>query len=1156
MKRVFNIIAVLIAIAFLTECKVNEGDIKGGLPYLNLSISDTTISKTSSVIEIPIETNRKLDFLITSDDGAWLSVDQVDNSLLRLTAQENKLERGRLASIAVFTTNSILTDTLYVTQDPSGELTFKGDLVLKSKGEIMANTYTKVTGSLIVRGGKSTSNHPVPSATSDIDNEALDTLSSQINEIQSGVLVIEHTQATQFPVDLIKNNNVKEVLFIANQMTSLPPQEQMVELGLTSLNISGNNISDISSLEGCETITSLDISNTNITDLSSLASLPDLSYLEINGLAVTDAQVEILQEVIPECEIVAKDTRPEESPLPEVEITGIEETSETSFKITATLVNKNDELPSKVGFYIGNKKRLKEMSFVEAAYSASDNTFSYEYSGANLSNAIYYFRAAATNSKGEAYSTIRYIGKKINNGDVFISNEEDLQAFYDDNISHIEGSLFIGRVEDNWSSGAIELSLGDSTLYFTKSAISSLSLLSNIVSIKGGVYIVNTDVASINSLVGIRDLETIWAKGNKINTIPDFTQLHTLKALNVSRNNISDFTPLYGTTIESLYLGDVDDANNETNRIGVLSDLNRLSTLKYLDLSGLPLHSWQVDELRGQMAGCNIVFTPGSQTPFMPDVTTLGYSPSEGKVILKGRATCNTVYPITEYGFYYGKNADNLTKIKVGTEVSDGVVEYQCEVSIPDGDEYIYQAYVVSQFGELKSHETRTLTLSTVDLSANGTANCYIVSIPWKHRFKCTVKGNSDEPVGDIASVEVLWETKNTEESVTQGEILKSVALEDDYVVLYPSDNLTPGNALVAVKDASGTILWSWHIWVCDYDPEATAQRYYSGAIAMDRNLGSISTEIGDVRSNGMFYQWGRKDPFPGFSNIRQGDMAKTYPENSVEKIVYLDIFGFQFYPQYESSIQYPNKMFIQQEGWNSDNTLWMSNKTKYDPCPPGWKVPDGQSSVWARFGDSPEILSSKGLRINGKYSSPRAFFPSTGFIEYTGNSSVDIGLYYYNFLWSVTPSYSLQAFVLTLSSYSNGSITLNQTRSRGDFLNVRCVRDERYDIKTIEVKNITDKNAIVVGDLSVSNANIESKGFVVSSNSDHLDVYSAEILVVNGLSTNEFESEISGLEYNKTYYVRAFATGESGTRYGNTLSFITKKAGNGDGYTEDEYEW
>jgi len=61
---------------------------------------------------------------------------------------------------------------------------------------------------------------------------------------------------------------------------------------------------------------------------------------------------------------------------------------------------------------------------------------------------------------------------------------------------------------------------------------------------------------------------------------------------------------------------------------------------------------------------------------------------------------------------------------------------------------------------------------------------------------------------------------------------------------------------------------------------------------------------------------------------------------------------------------------------------------------------------------------------------------------------------------------------------------------------------------------------------------------------------------LVLGNSSGRYEAEIVGLEYNKTYYVRAYVSGESGTRYGETLSFTTKKAGNGEGYTEDDYEW
>lgn len=1164
MKRVFIIIAAFAALILLVECKVNEGDIKGGLPYLSVSLTNTTLSKSKCSVDIPIETNRPLSFEVVSDEIAWLTVDQVDNTCIRLVATENFGEQSRTALVKISTTNNLQMAELTVTQDASGELTYKGDLILRNKAEVASNTYTKASGFVIVGNVVSmqTVNPGSASAASavetvqvedkiisaepsDIDDVAMDSISSKINEIHSGVLVVVNTEATQFPLEMIRENDVHKVYFAHNDMTYLPSAEEMAALELTELSIAGNDVSDISPLEGCETITHLDISDTDVTDLSAIASLSNLEELSLQGVAVTGPQVEILQEYIPDCVIDTVGIKPSESPLPEVAITSVEELSANSFRITATVTNKGEELPSKVGFYIGIKKVLSQMQFVEASYSVEDNSFSYEYTGEDLTSAVYYFRASVSNSKGEGYSAVGFVGKRINKGDIFITSEEEMEMFYEDNISHIEGSLFIGNRSEDPNSGGIRLDVGGESRYFRKSSISSLNNLKNLVSVKGGIYILNTDVASIAPIMGIQDVETIWVKGNKIGTIPTLSHMTTLKTLNISRNSISDFAPVLGSSVENLYLGDNDSPQQETNLIGILDGLEKMSNLKTLDLSGLPIHSWQVDEIREKLSGCDIIFISGGRTPYLPDVSVAGYTPSDGKVLLKGKVSYNQQYPVTEYGFYYGKDMSSLTKVKADGEDNYGKVNFQSEISIPDADNYIYLSYAVNDFGEQRSKGSRTFTLSTIDLSAKGTANCYIVSTPWKHRFKCTVKGNSDEPVGDIASVEVIWETKNTDESVTKGEIIKSVALVDDYIELYPSDELTPGNALIAVKDALGNILWSWHIWVADYDPQSTAQTYYSGAIAMDRNLGALNVTMGDVRANGLFYQWGRKDPFPAFADMEQTSMARTYPENVVEKTKSAGSYGY--------SILYPYKMIVDTFDWNRSDSLWMSNKTKYDPCPPGWKIPDGNTSVWAKFNIGPEIHYNKGVNINVAYSNPRAFFPTTGYMDCYGEKGY---LTLCSYHWSATTSGKVSAYTLESSSYSNGSVQLYSARNRSDFSNVRCVKDEALEIKTVEIKDITDTKAVLVGELAVQMANITSKGFVVSTTSGAPTVHDAEIKLVLGNSSGRYEAEIVGLEYNKTYYVRAYVSGESGTRYGETLSFTTKKAGNGEGYTEDDYEW
>lgn len=227
------------------------------------------------------------------------------------------------------------------------------------------------------------------------------------------------------------------------------------------------------------------------------------------------------------------------------------------------------------------------------------------------------------------------------------------------------------------------------------------------------------------------------------------------------------------------------------------------------------------------------------------------------------------------------------------------------------------------------------------NLSLSGTANCYIVSNSGRYKFK-TVKGNSTESVGAVAASEVLWETFGTDETPTVGDLVSNVSYDDGYIEFDATGR--KGNAVIAAKDAEGEILWSWHIWLTDRPEE---QVYYNDAgTMMDRNLGATSAKPGDVRSLGLLYQWGRKDPFLGASNIDSDNAAQStlsWP------------FAVESTPKtgnMEYALAHPTTFIT----FNEDNNLdwyynlnreiskirWQSSKTIYDPCPNGWKVPDG----------------------------------------------------------------------------------------------------------------------------------------------------------------------------------------------------------------------
>lgn len=224
--------------------------------------------------------------------------------------------------------------------------------------------------------------------------------------------------------------------------------------------------------------------------------------------------------------------------------------------------------------------------------------------------------------------------------------------------------------------------------------------------------------------------------------------------------------------------------------------------------------------------------------------------------------------------------------------------------------------------------------ITYTDLSAAGTANCYLVSAAGNYKFK-SVLGNTDATVGNVKSVEVLWESFGTTTVPNVGDLIASVSYKDGYVRFSTPATFTQGNAVIAVRNSKGVILWSWHIWLSTEGWKD--QVYYNDAgTMMDRNLGALSATPGDVLTNGLFYQWGRKDPFLGAASVSENIQAVstgtwTVNDQDVHSINTLDENPLTFYSK-------------------KDCGDWGEMKTVYDPCPAGYRVPDGgEDGIWAK---------------------------------------------------------------------------------------------------------------------------------------------------------------------------------------------------------------
>ena len=280
--------------------------------------------------------------------------------------------------------------------------------------------------------------------------------------------------------------------------------------------------------------------------------------------------------------------------------------------------------------------------------------------------------------------------------------------------------------------------------------------------------------------------------------------------------------------------------------------------------------------------------------------------------------------------------------------------------------------------------------VAPTDLSKTGTANCYIVKEAGKYSIK-PVKGNTSDSVGEVASAVVLWETVNTSSAPVGGSIVTDIKVEDGLVVFTVPTPFTEGNALIAVKNAGGEILWSWHIWVTADEIGQVVMANNAGTL-MDRYLGAIGNTPGDTRARGMFYQWGRKDPFMGLASFGEAPFVRYALAGTAEK---QKATGNDVTIAY--SIAHPTE-WIQRDTKNNDwlpsgdgttdDTRWAKDakaKTVYDPCPAGWQVP-GNGLVFKNAGLEGALTSGVtfdeakgGVTIGAPYCTPDSWWPTTG---------------------------------------------------------------------------------------------------------------------------------------------------------------------------------
>ena len=235
------------------------------------------------------------------------------------------------------------------------------------------------------------------------------------------------------------------------------------------------------------------------------------------------------------------------------------------------------------------------------------------------------------------------------------------------------------------------------------------------------------------------------------------------------------------------------------------------------------------------------------------------------------------------------------------------------------------------------------------------------------------------------------------------------------------------GNVVVGIKKkGESDYLWSWHLWLTD-EPQLVAG-------FMDRNLGAESATATDgAKTRGLYYQFGRKDPFVGSTEIYDinGTSKSTGATIATGKVTFA------------KAVQTPTTFYTYGSGnndWASPNNYTSKNwndisesdgKTFFDPCPEGWRLPT--KAEYSNFSTTTFTwdATNSGRTYNGNW------FPAAGYRN-SDDGSMDFvgsdGGY-----WSASPySENNGSNLYFYSGYVNPA----NYNIRADGFSVRCVQE------------------------------------------------------------------------------------------------------------------
>jgi len=217
--------------------------------------------------------------------------------------------------------------------------------------------------------------------------------------------------------------------------------------------------------------------------------------------------------------------------------------------------------------------------------------------------------------------------------------------------------------------------------------------------------------------------------------------------------------------------------------------------------------------------------------------------------------------------------------------------------------------------------------------------------------------------------------------------------------------------------------------------------------------------------------------------------------------------------------------------------------------CPTGWHIPtDEEFTTLSDLLGGLEVAGGK-MKESGTihWSSPNTGASNeSGFTGLPGGSHDNDGNFYSlgtdGFFWTSTQSNSTASWERALNYEDEAVFSYSNSKVYG--FSVRCLKNSQDPtlptVTTSIISNITYNSAQGGGEVtSAGNGYVSARGVCWNTTGDPV-LGNCDGYTTDGEGLGEFTSFITGLFETTNYYVKAYATNEVGTAYGDEESFTT----------------